>query len=200
MSEHTCSEPGCTGAYAARGLCHTHYRRFLREGGERTMLHNRRYGMTPDERFWSYVKRRSRGCWEWTGYKNEKGYGVINLQGKRVLAHRMSWLLICGEIPDGLFLLHRCDNPACCRISHLFLGTLADNNADMDEKGRARRTGLIMVGKGEANPSAKLTEKDVREIRASSVPGRKLGPKYGVTQVTIDAIRRRAIWSHITDA
>src|SRR5665811_1223275 len=136
-----CSEAYCEAKAVARGLCHTHYRRYLRQGGERRVL-TRHYGKTPEERFWLYVKRGGGpACWEWTGYKNGKGYGVINLQGQRVLAHRMAWELKNGPVPDGLFVLHRCDNPPCCNLKHLWLGTKADNNNDMTTKGRRRDTG-----------------------------------------------------------
>ena len=93
-------------------------------------------------RFWSKV-RKGDGCWEWAGCRS-KGYGKIALglesglpKGKRVVkAHRVSWLIHFGPIPDGLFVCHRCDNPPCVRPDHLYLGTCADNSRDMIRKGR----------------------------------------------------------------
>lgn len=80
------------------------------------------------------------GCLIWTGYRNPKGYGSISISpGKPGFAHRVAWELENGAIPDGLCVLHRCDMPACCNVGHLFLGTRADNNADMRAKGRARQ-------------------------------------------------------------
>lgn len=75
------------------------------------------------------------GCWEWKGFTNPKGYGIIAGSGQ-VLAHRVSYRELVGPIPDGLCVLHRCDNPPCYNPAHLFLGTRADNNRDMRDKGR----------------------------------------------------------------
>jgi hypothetical protein len=89
--------------------------------------------------FWDRVDR-SGDCWRWTGARNANGYGILTrrrLNLRSVLAHRYSWMLANGPIPAGLHVLHRCDNPPCVRPGHLFLGTDADNNADMRRKGRA---------------------------------------------------------------
>lgn len=75
-------------------------------------------------------------CWQWTGGCFVSGYGQIKVAGKPWKAHRLAWTLTNGEVPDGLFVLHRCDNPKCVRLDHLFLGTNADNSADMVAKGR----------------------------------------------------------------
>ena len=79
------------------------------------------------------------GCLTWTGYRNPKGYGTINVAGTPVYAHRLSWENANGPIPEGKCILHKCDNPPCCNPDHLFLGTRAENNADMVAKGRARQ-------------------------------------------------------------
>lgn len=92
--------------------------------------------LTIEERFWSKVNITDLlSCWEWTGFKN-KGYGQLEFRGKTQRAHRVVWMLIYGEIPDGLCVLHHCDNPSCCNPAHLFLGTMLDNNRDMIKKGR----------------------------------------------------------------
>lgn len=78
------------------------------------------------------------GCLEWTGYTNVRGYGRIAFNGRTVGAHRLAWELVNGPIPDGMNVLHHCDNPPCCNVGHLFLGTHADNSADMVAKGRQR--------------------------------------------------------------
>lgn len=189
----TCSKPGCESRHTARGFCPRHYREFLKSGGARKVVMTRHYGMTPEARFMLYVERPRRGCWEWTGYKNEKGYGVINLGGERMLAHRFSYLRIHESIPEGMFVLHRCDNPACVNVKHLFLGTKADNNADMIAKGRQRMASRV----GIANSCAKLTEDQVRHILHSTERCTDLAARYGVSKTNITSIRKRRMWSHI---
>ena len=91
---------------------------------------------TPAVRFWRRVVK-SEGCWEWAGPCNEGGYGRVTWNHRRV-AHRISWEMAYGPIPEGLFVLHHCDNRRCVRPEHLFLGTANDNIQDMNAKGRAR--------------------------------------------------------------
>ena len=92
------------------------------------------------ERFWENVSK-TETCWVWIGHRKETNYGVIS-EGKRKgrpkSAHRYSWEIHNGPIPEGLCVLHRCDNPPCVNPEHLFLGTLADNAQDMLAKGRGR--------------------------------------------------------------
>lgn len=95
------------------------------------------------ERFWAKVNKTD-GCWLWTGCKDPKGYGYIGTGGRRgptKSAHRVSYELEHGEVPEGLHVLHDCDTPSCVRPSHLFAGTPLDNTRDMMRKGRARFAG-----------------------------------------------------------
>lgn len=78
-------------------------------------------------------------CVEHTGHRNEDGYGTVWYKGKHWKAHRLAWTLEVGSIPDGLFVLHLCDNPACINVKHLVLGTHGDNMADRNAKGRQDR-------------------------------------------------------------
>ena len=111
--------------------------------------------MTDDallRRFWSKVQP-TEGCWLWTGARSTEGYGYIGVGPRRnhkdVLAHRLMWELTYGPIPNGLWVLHRCDTPSCVRPDHLFLGTHQDNMDDMKRKGRTH------VGGGAAWQRAK---------------------------------------------
>lgn len=104
---------------------------------------------TTTERFWSKVNRNGPipahrpelgPCWVWIPPKHKLGYAYFRLDGRKTHAHRAAWTLTYGPIPDGLFVLHRCDNRACVRPDHLFLGTQQDNVADMNAKGRNARS------------------------------------------------------------
>lgn len=152
-------------------------------------------------RTWSYVERGEGACWLWTGALNAYGYGQISRPGKRggnVTAHRAIFELHSGgPIPDGLFVLHRCDTPKCVNPAHLFLGTQADNIADMMAKGRCRSRGLS----GERNGIAKLNEETVRRIReryaAGGVSQQQLADEAGVTRAAISAVLTRKNWGHV---
>lgn len=89
------------------------------------------------ERLWSRVIERPSGCKEWTGLTSTNGYGRIWANRKAYITHRLAWEITKGDIPSGLCVLHACDNPLCCNIDHLWLGTMADNMIDMSAKGRA---------------------------------------------------------------
>lgn len=101
--------------------------------------HVRRIGLPVMPRFWSQVEKTA-GCWNWTGALNTHGYGHIRVHSKWAPTHRFSWELSNGLIPDGLSVLHHCDNRRCVRPDHLFLGTALDNVRDMHAKGRDRHS------------------------------------------------------------
>ena len=133
-------------------------------------------------------------CWPWTATRIDKGYGRIKVAGWYVLAHRVVWELTHGLIPPGLQVLHKCDNPPCCNPAHLFLGTNADNNADMVAKGRAR----YVSRRGERNGRAKLTADQVLEIRRRSAAGDPAGALarlFGIAPSTVSNILARRIWA-----
>ncbi len=142
-------------------------------------------------------------CWEWTAGRFKKGYGQFRIGTKKHKTHRLMWDHTYGPIPNGKIVCHTCDNPPCCRPSHLFLGTHADNARDRDQKGRGTkgRKRPEAASPGETNPAAILTEKDVREIRrrVSLCDGtyESLGLEYGVAKSTIGAVVQRRTWRAI---
>lgn len=93
---------------------------------------------SPVERFWAQVKRTS-ACWLWMGQRNHKGYGRLYVNGQNVLAHRLSWQMHRGPIPEGKLICHHCDVPGCVNPEHLFVGTYSDNMLDCARKGRMSR-------------------------------------------------------------
>lgn len=141
-------------------------------------------------------------CIEWTGGLNNNGYGITYrkiLGGKIRYARRLAWYEAHGPIPKGMCVLHRCDNPACVNIKHLFLGTKAENSADMVAKGRQSKGSQHGV-RGEEHPNAKLTKSQVINIRRLYDAGSNgviLGKKYDVTSDLIRKIVRRKLWKHI---
>lgn len=148
------------------------------------------------QRFWRKINKLSPSeCWPWTGATNTRGYGKFRVNKKLYYATRMVWFLAHGAQPDGLGLLHKCDNPICCNPDHLFLGSRADNVADMTSKRRNR------VPLGSDHSNATLTDSDViaiRRLRATtSLTGVEIGKQFGVTKSTVARIITRQIWKHL---
>lgn len=144
--------------------------------------------MPVQDRLWPLTDRSGgpESCWPFHERgRNPHGYGKFQFKDNgrvRQLAHQAAWVVTFGSIPDGLGVLHKCDNPPCCNPAHLFLGTSTENNADRHRKGRSNGP------RGEAHPRAKLTAATAREIRArqaSGIPATVLGTEYGVGQTTI---------------
>jgi hypothetical protein len=135
-----------------------------------------------EERFWSKVKK-TNGCWIWTGYRKpgyRQGYGEVRMDGRTQRAHRVAWKLINGPIPLGLFVLHHCDNPSCVNPDHLWLGTQKENMRDSRIKGRWLH---------------KLTEAQVRTIRASHESHRTIGHQFGIAHRTVGHIKEGKKWA-----
>lgn len=149
--------------------------------------------MNKEERFWSKVERRTaRECWPWIASRFHFGHGQVGIGGKHTTAHRIAWELTNGAIPDGLCVLHSCDNPPCCNPRHLFLGTRGDNAQDRKNK---RRTPT-----GEKNINAKLTETEVRAMFVMERAGYSISEIAAIVQTTYSNVQnildgRR--WSHL---
>lgn len=150
------------------------------------------------DRFFRYVGARTPGgCILWTGPAIEHGYGCLSDSGpkkkRHVLASHIAYELFYGPVPNGLHVLHKCDNPPCVAPSHLFVGTNADNIADKLAKGRQSR--------GESHGFARLTEAKVREIRKRYATGgvfqHQLASEYGVSRGTVQYIVEGKTWRHV---
>lgn len=153
------------------------------------------------ERFWRKVVK-TEGCWLWTGYRNKKGYGAIGGATERggkmkcAFAHRVSWELHNGPIPAGLFVLHRCNVPACQNPAHLYLGTKADNNAQCHAEGRYSHVPRVW---GENNNRAKLTSARTDELRARYANGESqsaLARAFGIHHATVHTVVTGRTWKH----
>lgn len=164
-------------------------------------------------------------CLEWTGSRFKRSrYGQFRMPDKTVGAHRVAWTIAHGQIPEGLCVLHHCDRPPCVEAQHLFLGTQADNAHDRDQKRRNNAASGVRHGskthpesrargdrhgarlhperipRGAAHATARLTEADVREIRALTTAGisqEKLGRRFGVSQTTVGRAVRFVTWAHL---
>lgn len=142
----------------------------------------------------NYTPEPNSGCWLWMGPKQNAGYGKISINDWWYLAHRVSYEAFVGEIPDGMFVCHKCDVRCCVNPDHLFLGTCADNLADMRAKGRGSKPPLHI---GADQPLAKLTDDKVREIRADKRSCRKIAADYGISFGNVSQIKNRITWKHV---
>lgn len=141
-----------------------------------------------EDRFWAKVNQ-TRSCWEWTAAKSAFGHGRFRLNGHLLSPHRIAWVLLCGKIPPGMLILHKCDNPSCVRPKHLYLGTHSDNLRDALKRGR------------KANPSVKkLTDDQVRHARQEVANGRShrsVAKSLSVSHSTIDRVINREYYTHV---
>lgn len=179
-----------------------------------------------ETRLWRHVTKTDT-CWLWNGATASKGYGYISVgsSNRAVYAHRVTFEIAYGPIPDGMMVCHTCDNPLCVRNDdegwyevsgilhprrgHLWLGTSADNTADMVAKGRSgkgrpRIHPIVVppgIAFGERHGLAKLTEQAVREIRAKYAEGTttyaRLSSEYGIDKATLSRIIHRKAWTHV---
>lgn len=175
-----CKIDGCMSPVNGGGLCSKHYLRRRKYGTpeDRIGVH----GSLEDKFYLSVIK--SDGCWGWLGFAR-KGYGSVWHEGRNIRSNRASWIIHFGEIPDGMRVCHKCDNPSCTNPEHLFLGSDVDNVADRNRKRR--------------DLSKNLNEHKVRSIRVDSRPSRAIASDYGISHNTVNRIKSRLSWPHVED-
>lgn len=141
------------------------------------------------DRFFSRFVKLTNGCWQWRSHTDKDGYGVLPGAYQNTRAHRLSYEIHYGVIPEGMLVCHKCDNPGCVNPGHLFLGTAKDNAQDALQKQRH------FVG--QKNGRSKIKEKDIEHIKESKLNGQQLADFYGVNRSTINKIRRGDTWQHL---
>lgn len=154
-----------------------------------------RNGLTPKQRFYRYIETDpNTGCWEFIGTRNKRGYGVFTFENKKVPAHRFSYQIHVGNIPEGRLVLHKCDNPPCVNPEHLFIGTQFDNMRDMVQKGRNANT------KGTNNPRASIYDDSVIQIRDLWDTGasiKEIAIHFMIPKSTVRNIISNVTWKHL---
>ena len=143
---------------------------------------------SPIERFWRQTEQ-TLGCWFWTGYKRQNGYGAITINYKVVPVHRFAYMQFVGPIADGLVVMHSCDTPLCVNPAHLSVGTVADNKRDSVSKRRHTH--------GLTHPRHKMNHEQVREIRAAVGRHRDIATRYGIHASTVSFIKAGRTWAHV---
>lgn len=137
------------------------------------------------------------GCHNFLGVKGVRGYGYIKWQGKRWFAHRLAWTLEKGAIPDGMHVLHKCDNPSCFNVEHLFIGTHQDNMTDKVNKGRV---GTRPSGAEHSRKMAKLDADKVKLVvdrLLAGASGREVAKEFGIHFGTVSDITNGKTWKHV---
>lgn len=183
-----CGVEGCTNAYYAKGFCEKHWQR---QYAGQDVFGKSIYDETPQERFAKKYEITANGCWEWRFPRADGRANTFYFEGRPQSAYKVAYKMHKGPIPDGLLVCHHCDNGRCVNPDHLFLGTHADNYADMAKKGRAN------TARGEQKARTKLTEEIVREIKASALNGNQLAKQFGVNRRTVYDILDGKTWRHI---
>lgn len=182
-----CSFPECAKQHYAKGYCRTHHARLARHGT--VELQPRKPRVVDLAQYIADRTEWAGDCLEWSGLRDKNGYGVVGMRSNTARAPRFVWQALRGEIPAGLIIRHKCDNPPCVRIEHLELGTYLDNTRDKIERGRG--------ADGERNPAAKLTVEQVRRIREESAKGRsraEVAAEFGMGTSQISRIVRGKSW------
>lgn len=192
-----CDFPECDTKHYGNGLCNKHYNRMRSHGDPSVVLPRRRRFESAESRIARQTKTEG-DCIVYTaGQVTRSGHRHISYRGFARGVHRVAFELANGPIPEGLVVMHRCDNPPCVKLEHLTLGTVADNNLDRDRKGRHRPL------PGSQNGNARLTEWQVAEIKvhlSRGVSQYALGDRFGVSQGVVWRIKAGLNWSHVEPA
>ena len=128
-------------------------------------------------------------CWLWLAALDKDGYGIFTYRHKTYRAARIALEFDGRPVPAGLYACHHCDNPACVRPSHLYVGTPTENMADAKRRGRMRV--------GESHYASRLTEADVRKIRAATGTQEIIAAQFGVSRSLVSLVRGRKVWAHV---
>ena len=175
-----CAVDGCTNtAKPVSGYCNKHHIRKYRGKDPHKMLIKERPTIDPQ----------TGDCWNWNRSISKFGYGLTKINGRTITIHRLAYIEVNGTIPDGMSVLHHCDNKRCFNPDHLFIGTLLDNMRDMCEKGRQAR--------GERHGRAKLNAEAINFIRNSKHRHVFLSKKFGVSATAIMKVRAGTRWQHV---
>lgn len=192
VGRKACTIEGCQKGQEAHGYCYNHARCFRLYGDPlKTLIVT---GATVAERLRHYSERDGE-CVVWTGLKDRKGYGRIGVDGAMLAAHRVAYAEANGDIPGGLLVRHKCDNPPCINTAHLELGTHADNARDMVERGRSTA--------GERNPGSKLTDAQAADLYRRGMAGEDrhaLAAQFGINVSTVYRILAGDGWTSATGA
>lgn len=194
-----CSVADCGRPYAAKGFCHKHYNRWRRHGDPTHTEFFMPRTETLEERLDALLDKSggAAACWEYQCAPGSGGYTMLMIDGRQQGIHRWAYEAEHGPIPQGLFVLHSCDNRRCANPAHLRLGTHQDNMDDKVARDRCYR------GVGEENPGAKLTEVDVRQMRARYAAGesrKSLARRFRTSRSNVDLIVTRRRWARVGNA